>query len=97
MRPFGETIPLDAARAIVDRSGTPVTRVEEIPLDDANGRVIARDAVAPADVPPFSRAAMDGYAVRAADTRGASRSQPRSLRQVGTLYTGGPHGRRRKR
>ena len=88
MRPFGDTIPLDAARAIVDRSGTPVACIEQIPLDAANGRVVARDVVAAVDVPPFSRAAMDGYAVRAADTRGASRSQPQSLRQVGTLYTG---------
>ena len=88
MRPFGETISLDAARAIVDRSGSPVTRVEHVALEHANGRVVARDMTATADVPPFSRAAMDGYAVRAADTRGASRQQPRALRQVGTLYTG---------
>src|SRR6202022_136845 len=88
MRPFGETISLDAARAIVDRSGSPVTRVEQVSLEDANGRVVARDMTATADVPPFSRAAMDGYAVRAADTRGAGRQQPRALRQVGTLCTG---------
>jgi molybdopterin molybdotransferase len=88
MRPFKETIPLEAARAIVDRSGTPIARVETIPLDEAHGRVTARDVIAPADVPPFSRAAMDGYAVRAADTRGAARSQPRRLRQIATLYTG---------
>jgi molybdopterin molybdotransferase len=88
MRPFGETISLDAARAIVDRSGSPVTRVEQVALEHANGRVVARDMTATADAPPFSRAAMDGYAVRAADTRGASRQQPRAFRQVGTLYTG---------
>jgi molybdenum cofactor synthesis domain-containing protein len=88
MRPFGETIPLEAARAIVDRSGTPIARVETIPLEHADGRVIARDVVAPADVPPFSRAAMDGYAVRSVDTRGASRGQPRRLHQIGTLFTG---------
>jgi molybdopterin molybdotransferase len=88
MRPFGETISLDAARAIVDRSGSPVIRVEQVALEHANGRVVARDMTATADVPPFSRAAMDGYAVRAADTRGAGRQQPRALRQIGTLYTG---------
>jgi molybdopterin molybdotransferase len=88
MRPFKETIPLEVARAIVDRSGTPVARVETIPLEHAHGRVIARDVIAPADVPPFSRAAMDGYAVRAVDTTGASRPKPRRLRQIATLYTG---------
>ncbi len=40
------------------------------------------------DVPPFSRAGMDGFAVRARDTHGASRQTPRALRKVGTLYTG---------
>src|SRR6266550_9514687 len=88
MRPFGETIPLDSARALVDRSGAPIMRVEHVPIEQAAGRVIARDVVAPADVPPFSRAAMDGYAVRAADTGGASRSKPRGLHQTATLYTG---------
>jgi molybdopterin molybdotransferase len=88
MRPFGKTITLDAARAIVDRSGTPISRVERLPLQQATGRVLARDVVAASDVPPFSRAAMDGYAVRASDTKGASRSNPRIVRQIGTLYTG---------
>jgi len=88
MRPFRETITLDAARTIVDRSGTPIARVEQVPLESADGRVIARDIVAAGDVPPFSRAAMDGYAVRAADTIGASRSHPRHLRKTATIYTG---------
>ena len=88
MRPFGATISLDEARAIVGRSGAPVDRVEQIPVQEANGRVIARDVIAAADVPPFTRAAMDGYAVRSADTAGATRLTPRSLRQIGTLYTG---------
>ena len=92
MRPFRDTISLDAARAIVDRSGEPIARIERIPIEQANGRVVARDVVASTDVPPFSRAAMDGYAVRAADTRGASRANARGLRHVSTLYTGqAPH------
>ncbi len=88
MRPFRDTIPLDAARAIIARTGEPIARTESIPLDQANNRVVAKDIVSASDVPPFSRAAMDGYAVRALDTKGASREQPRSLRQVGTLFTG---------
>ena len=88
MRPFRDTISLDAARAILDASGDPIARIEQIPIERASGRVIARDVVASTDVPPFSRAAMDGYAVHAADTRSATRANPRLLRLVGTLYTG---------
>ncbi len=88
MRPFGETISLDAARAILDATGSPIARIEPISLADANGRVLARDVIATGDVPPFSRAGMDGYAVRASDTRGASREHPAKLRQIGTLFTG---------
>jgi len=88
MRPFGDVIPLDAARAILDTTGSPIDRVETIALADANGRVIAADVIARQDVPPFSRAGMDGYAVRARDTQGASRAHPRMLAKVGTVYTG---------
>ncbi|HET9469445.1 MAG TPA: gephyrin-like molybdotransferase Glp [Vicinamibacterales bacterium] len=88
MRPFGDVISLADARAILDKTGAPIVNVETILLSEAHGRVLAADVVAQGDVPPFSRAGMDGYAVRAQDTRGASRSAPRSLTKVGTLYTG---------
>ena len=88
MRPFGDVISLDAARAILDSVGIPIERTQTIPLASANSRVVAADIVAAGDVPPFARAGMDGYAVRAADTTGASRAHPRTLRQSGTLYTG---------
>ena len=88
MRPFGEVMSLDAARAILDTTGTPIERTETIPLNASNGRVLAADVISALDVPPFSRAGMDGYAVRARDTEGASRSSPRPLMQVGTLFTG---------
>ena len=88
MRPFGDVISLEAARAILDATGSAIERTETIALTDANGRVLAADAVARRDVPPFSRAGMDGYAVRARDTQGASRAQPRTLTKVGTVYTG---------
>ncbi len=88
MRPFGDVISLDAARAILDATGAPIDRTETIPLSDAHGRVVAKDIIARDDVPPFSRAGMDGYAVQARDTHGASRGNPRTLAKVGTLYTG---------
>jgi molybdenum cofactor synthesis domain-containing protein len=88
MRPFGETISLDEARAIIDRSLRPIDRIERVALEDAHGRVLAEDLVAPADVPPFSRAAMDGYAVRAADTAGATPAQPVMLTCIEKVFTG---------
>ncbi len=88
MRPFGEVISLEAARAILDTTGTPIARTEMILLSEANGRVLAADVIAQDDVPPFARAGMDGYAVRAFDTRGSSRANPRTLVRTGTLYTG---------
>jgi molybdenum cofactor synthesis domain-containing protein len=94
MRPFQRTITLDEARAIIARHVTPLDRTERVRLDGANGRVLARDVVSDADVPPFSRAAMDGYAVRAADTAGAARETPRTLRCLEQVFTGQMPARR---
>jgi molybdenum cofactor synthesis domain-containing protein len=88
MRPFGETISLDEARAIIDRSLRPIERLERVPLEAAHGRVLAEEIVASADVPPFSRAAMDGYAVRAADTTGATPARPAILTCIEKVFTG---------
>src|SRR5690606_41943774 len=62
---------------------------EPVPLAEAAGRVLARPFFAPGDVPPFSRAAMDGYAVRAEDVAGASSTSPRALRVQGHILAGG--------
>ena len=53
--------------------------VETVPLDAALGRVLAVDVIAPVDVPAFDRANVDGFAVVAADTFGASEEAPRSV------------------
>ena len=67
---------------------------ERVPLLDALGRVLARDAVAALAIPHFTRAAMDGYAVAAADTFGASESQPAYLTVRGAVAMGAaPEGR----
>ncbi|HEY8598412.1 MAG TPA: gephyrin-like molybdotransferase Glp [Thermomicrobiales bacterium] len=55
---------------------------EEVPILDALGLILAEEIVADADSPPFRNSAMDGYAVRAADLAGASRTTPVSLRVV---------------
>ena len=57
---------------------------------DAMGRVVAEDIVAPGDLPFFPRSTMDGYAVRAEDTYGASEGLPAYLRVVGEVRMGSP-------
>lgn len=62
---------------------------ESVPLAAARGRVLARDVVAPLDVPGFDRASVDGFAVRADDTTEASDAQPVMLRLHGEVLTPG--------
>jgi molybdenum cofactor synthesis domain-containing protein len=88
MRPLRETISLAEARARIGTAVRPIDRIERVSLADADGRVLAESLVAGADVPPFARAAMDGYAVRAADSSGATREQPRRFTRIETLFTG---------
>jgi len=59
-----------------------------IPLDDALGSILAQDAVSPLDIPPWTNSAMDGYAARAADVRGATAAQPRRLAVVEVIPAG---------
>lgn len=56
----------DALRIIVAAAAAG-RRTEDVPLALAFGRVLARDALAEDDIPPFEKSAMDGWAVRAAD------------------------------
>jgi putative molybdopterin biosynthesis protein len=62
---------------------------EEVALEDALGRVLASDIRSQVDVPGFDRSNMDGFAVRAQDTYGASEEQPVHLRcNMETIPTG---------
>lgn len=56
---------------------------EEVPIEEALGRVLAQEVVAPVDVPSFDRSDFDGFAVQAADTYGADEQHPRRLLVVG--------------
>ena len=88
MRPIRDTIPVEEAKALLLEAAAPVERIERIALAQASGRVLATPVLSAIDVPPFDRAAMDGYAVIAEDTFGAGRYEPRVLRCVEKLYTG---------
>ena len=88
MRPITETIHLDEALAMLLDSARPIERTERISIREANGRVIAEPAVSRVDVPPFDRAAMDGYAVIAEDTFGAGQYAPQTLHCIERICTG---------
>ena len=58
------------------------------PLLEAIGQVLAEDALATHDIPPLDNSAMDGYALQAADLRGASADNPITLRVAGAVAAG---------
>lgn len=63
-------------------------KVETVPLIEACGRVCGEDILAKVAVPHFPRAGMDGYAVVAKETQGASRDRPICLKVVGSIFAG---------
>ncbi|MHC4491083.1 MAG: molybdopterin molybdotransferase MoeA [Planctomycetota bacterium] len=75
---------VDEARDEVRRRALPMEEMEEVPLAEAAGRVLAVPVRADRDDPPFDRAMMDGYAVRAGDTGHA----PCELSVVGRVAAG---------
>ena len=84
---FQIVTPDDARARLFDRlTGAP--RRERVGLDAALGRIAAAPLIAPEDSPAFARSAMDGYAVRAADTYGASEGLPAFLTVDGEVPMG---------
>ena len=64
------------------------SRIEEIPLEEANQRVIAQEITSYLNSPPFNRSAMDGYAIVAEDSFGHSENNPFQLKLVGNILAG---------
>src|SRR5687768_3621997 len=81
----------DARAAVLAEVASPLPG-EPVPLAAALGRVLAQSAVAAETVPGRDNSAMDGYAVRAADTKGASEGSPARLRLAGESRAGAPAG-----
>jgi molybdopterin molybdotransferase len=88
LRPFATTIPIDEARQRLRDGVRPITRTERLPLAEAAGRVAAEQISATMFVPPFSRSAMDGYAVVAADTQAIESGTAAILEIIERIYTG---------
>jgi molybdenum cofactor synthesis domain-containing protein len=88
MKPMKALIALDEGLRILMDAVTPIARTEQVALPQAAGRVLAEPITAPLDVPPFARAAMDGYAVMAQDTFGAGNFSPATLRLLDVVHAG---------
>lgn len=77
----------EAQRLVLERANR--LEAERVPIERAAGRVLAEPVAAAVDLPPFPSSAMDGYALRAADTEGA----PVTLPVVSRIQAGAPAGR----
>lgn len=81
-------VSLEQAVACLTAQVNPIQNTQQLPLAELPGRILAEDYTAPFDQPPFPRSPLDGYAVRGADTSGASHDAPVSLRVIGKVYAG---------
>ncbi len=78
----------EALKRIEENLNYRINDVEVVDLISSVNRVSAENIIAPFDVPPFNRAAMDGYAIRAEDISGASTSNPILLKVIGKIEAG---------
>ena len=80
-------IPVEEALRVILSRFEPL-EPEEVDILEGLGRVLAEDVYSDVDIPPFDNSAMDGYAVQAANTEGASTEMPARLRVVANLAAG---------
>ncbi|MEM4475278.1 MAG: hypothetical protein QW405_02575, partial [Fervidicoccaceae archaeon] len=76
----------EARRRLFEKFSLPLRRTR-IPVEEALGRVLAEDVVAPFDRPRYDEAFYDGYALRSEDTAGATEERPARLKIVGSMST----------
>jgi molybdopterin molybdotransferase len=91
MRGFARRSTVAFALAWIDERTQPLT-AERVSLWEAAGRILAADVTSPCQVPAFRRSMMDGFAVQAAETLGASEYNRLSLAEVGHAFPGKPYG-----
>ena len=83
----GDWLGFDDALARVLSHASPLPP-ETVPLEDALGRALTHDVLAPEALPPWDNSAMDGYAVRGDDVAGASQDHPVVLVVTGVIHAG---------
>jgi molybdopterin molybdotransferase len=86
VKEFFKVLDIEQVLAIAPTFG-PVG-IEELPLEAALGRVLAKDVFADENLPAFARSTVDGYALRAASTFGASESSPAFFQVTGAVGMG---------
>ena len=84
---FRKLVTKDEAKRIINRLGIQAG-ISEVKIQDASGHILAIDVYSEVDVPPFDRAAMDGFAVRASDTFKAREDMPIAFKLVGSILPG---------
>ncbi len=89
MRGFTGRTRVETALAWIDAHATPL-EAESVSYTAAHGRVLAEPFVSPIDVPGFDRSAMDGFALRGAQTDGAGEYNPLSFQVIGESLPGQP-------
>ncbi len=87
MRGFRTRTPVEEVVARIDRRVCALAR-ESVSLSEAGGRVLATEVISGEEVPPFHRAAMDGYALRGEETFGADAYNPARFRRIGSSRPG---------
>jgi molybdenum cofactor synthesis domain-containing protein len=86
---MSETSPLvEAQQKFADTVPFRTTGAEDCRLEDALGRVLHDDIIAPTDMPPYHRAIVEGFLVHTADTQGASETAPQRFEVVGQVKPG---------
>lgn len=89
---FRELISVEEAKRVVDGLSVGKKEGEVVDIFNACGRTVFEDVYAPRDMPPFDRATMDGYAVKAEDTFKVDEENPGSLKVKGKIAPGNlPH------
>jgi len=85
----GESLPPgEALKRVLDTLPPRTPQIEEIAIEEAYGRVLARPVHSPEDLPDFMRSTMDGFAVIAEDTFGATEGLPAYLKIAGEVKMG---------
>ena len=88
MSDFLKVKPIEQALEIIDNHPTPLLSTVNIKTIDSLSRTVSTPITSSSDLPSFDRSTMDGYAVRATDTYGASQSQPSYLNLVSEITMG---------
>lgn len=83
-----KAVTVQEAKTIISKNWTPPGFIEEVTLEKALGRRLAQDILSGEDVPGFSRSTVDGFAVKAEDTFGATAAMPAYLEVTGSISMG---------